>query len=333
MAENFPDVTLRTRKIVYELLDTGNTSGWMSRLVDWFLIGLIAINVTAVILETVPSVQAEYGETLYGLEIFSVAVFTIEYFLRCWSCVENPIYRGRPPRIARLKYTFTPMAIIDLIAIAPFYLAVLFNIDLRFLRVLRLLRIFKLTRYSEAMTTLLKVLREEMSSFAAAIFIMLVIMIVAASGIYLVEHDNQPDQFGSIPQAMWWAIVTLTTVGYGDVTPLTMAGKIFAACIMVAGVGLVALPTGILASGFSDNLHRGRAKMTRELHDALADGVIDAEERANLDKVRKELGLTEERFEEIMQSILEYRAQADEIKIQICPHCGERVHFGQSAKK
>ena len=239
--------TLRQR--TFELLDTGS-SDLKGKLIDWFLMGLIAINVIAVIMETENWFQQQYESQLYWLELFSVFVFTIEYILRLWSCPEDPTYVKDSPQISRVKYVFTPMAIIDLVAIAPFYLAFLFNIDLRFLRVLRLLRIFKLTRYSEAMTTLLKVLRDEMSSFAAAIFIMLVIMIIAASGIFLVEHDHQPEVYGSIPQSMWWSIVTLTTVGYGDVYPVTTVGKFFAAVIMVAGVGLVALPTGILASGF-----------------------------------------------------------------------------------
>lgn len=313
------------RQKTYELLDTGSNN-LTGKLIDWFLMALIAINVLAVIMETVESFQAKYSVELYWLEIFSVFIFTIEYVLRFWSCVEAPQYqKDISHSVSRLKYTFTPMAIIDLVAIAPFYLAFLFNIDLRFLRVLRLLRIFKLTRYSEAMTTLLKVLREEISSFAAAIFIMIVIMIIAASGIYLVEKDHQPEFYGSIPQSMWWSIVTLTTVGYGDAYPITTFGKIFAAIIMVAGVGLVALPTGILASGFSDNLHRSRQKMTKELSDALADDFIDEDEERHLDNLRKELGLTEEKFAELKESLIEHKSESKDhsTSTKPCPLCGK----------
>ena len=316
-----PELTLRQK--TFELLDTGS-SNLTGKLVDWFLMALIAINVVAVIMETETWFHDKFESQLYWLELFSVFVFTIEYVLRMWSCPEDPIYVKTSTQLSRLKYAVTPMAIIDLVAIAPFYLAFLFNIDLRFLRVLRLLRIFKLTRYSEAMTTLLKVLKDEINSFAAAIFIMLVIMIIAASGIFLVEHDHQPEVYGSIPQSMWWSIVTLTTVGYGDVYPVTTIGKLFAAVIMVAGVGLVALPTGILASGFSDNLHQGRQKLTKELSDALADGIIDENEEKYLDDVRKKLGLSEEKYAELKQTLVEHRdASHKHDPSKPCPHCGK----------
>lgn len=327
METNNVDEDYSRRQKIYNLLDTHNDT-LKGKLLDWFLITLIAVNVFAVIIETEPSINEKYSFYFFWLEIFSVVIFTIEYALRYWSCPENPEYvKDVSPAISRLKYICTPMAIIDLVAIAPFYLAFLFNIDLRFLRILRLLRIFKLTRYSDAMTTLLKVLRDEISSFAAAIFIMLVIMIIAASGIYLLEHKHQPEVYGSIPQSMWWSIVTLTTVGYGDVYPVTLLGKFFAALIMVAGVGLVALPTGILASSFSDNLHRGREKMKQELSDALEDGVIDVDEDKYLNDLRKNLGLTEEKFEDIKSSLLDHRANTNKHKAVVnnCPHCGKKI--------
>ncbi len=315
--------SISLRQKTFELLDIRSTT-LIGKLTDWFLMTLIAINVIAVIMETEPWFHQRYKTQLYWLEVFSVIVFTIEYILRLWSCPENPIYKFINVKNARLKYSITPMAIIDLIAILPFYLAFLTNIDLRFLRVLRLLRIFKLTRYSEAMTTLLKVLKEEINSFAAAIFIMIVIMIIAASGIFLVEHDDQPEVFGSIPQAMWWSIVTLTTVGYGDIYPISTLGKIFAAVIMVAGVGLVALPTGILASGFSDNLHRNREKLSRELRDALEDGVIDEDEAIYLDEVRKKLGLSEVKYAELKKTLMQQRETAHkQTSSKPCPYCGK----------
>lgn len=319
--KNYSAVILR--KKVFDLLDVQSTT-LTGKLIDWFLMTLIAVNVIAVIMETEPWFHQMFEPYLFRLEVFSVIIFTIEYFLRLWSCPENPAYKNVPEKITRLKYSVTPMAIIDLIAILPFYLAFLTNIDLRFLRVLRLLRIFKLTRYSEAMTTLLKVLKDEINSFAAAIFIMIVIMIIAASGIFLVEHDDQPNVFGSIPQSMWWSIVTLTTVGYGDIYPISVLGKIFAALIMVAGVGLVALPTGILASSFSDNLHRNREKLSRELREALADGIIDEDEEMYLEEVRKKLGLSEEKYAELKETLIQNRENAlKHSSSKPCPYCGK----------
>lgn len=319
--------THELRQRAYTLLDTSPNCGIYSRLIDLFLIALILINVLAVILETVPSLKARYGAEFYWLELTSIVIFTIEYLARFWVAPEAPEYRGLVAFKARLKFSATPMSIIDLIAIAPYYLSFVFNIDMRFLRILRLFRIFKLTRYSEAMTTMLKVLHDEMRNFIAAIFIMLVIMIIAASGIYMMEHDQQPEVFGSIPQAMWWSIVTLTTVGYGDVYPITFLGKVFAAVIMIAGVGLVALPTGILASSFSDNLRRSREKMEKELADALVDGRIDRAEAENIEDLRKEIGLTNEQFLEVKDKILDQEPDVLEqaTTTSVCPHCGKAL--------
>ena len=326
---------MNTEKIIklriqtHKLLASSENGKSLSRMIDFFLIVLITINVLAVILETISSFQVQYAQEFYWLEVFSIGVFTLEYLLRVWSCVEDQNFNHYSRNLkTRLKFMITPMAIIDLIAILPFYLAALGIFDLRFLRVLRLARIFKLTRYSGTMSLMLRVLREESGNFAAAIFVMTLVMVIAASGIYLVEHNVQPDKFGSIPQSMWWAIVTLTTVGYGDVTPFTFAGKLFATCIMVAGVGLVALPTGILASSFSENLNRSRATMTKELTKALEDGEITAEERKTLDALSRKLGLSDQVLAEIQHSLIEQKAEQKANGIghpPNCPHCGKRI--------
>ena len=297
----------------------------LSRTIDYLLIALITINVLAVIIETVGSFRTQYAQEFYWLEVFSIGVFTLEYLLRLWSCVEERKFDHYPTNLKkRLRFMVTPMAIIDLISILPFYLTVFGNFDLRFLRILRLVRIFKLTRYSGMMSMILKVLREESGNFMVAIFVMTLVMVVAASGIYLAEHRTQPNAFGSIPQSMWWAIVTLTTVGYGDVIPLTLAGKLFAACIMIAGVGLIALPTGILASSFSENLKRNRATMTKALTKVLVDGKITDQERDNLDALSRHLGLPEHTLSEIHHSLLEQESAGLKIP-STCPHCGGRI--------
>ena len=298
---------------------------YLHRTVDIFLITLISVNVLAVIFETVESFQTRYAVQFYWIEIISVSIFTVEYLLRVWSSVEDPRFRHHKTNFRkRLNYLHTPMALVDLIAILPIYLTFLGQMDLRFLRVLRLARIFKLTRYSGTMSTMLKVLREQSANFAAAIFIMVIIMVIAASGIYLVEHDDQPEVFGSIPESMWWALVTLTTVGYGDVVPMTLPGKFFAACIMIAGVGLVALPTGILASSFSEILKTNRVTVTKELQRAIENGDIDEQERKSIDELGQSLGLSEHTVAEIYHSVIEQNAHGTRTHIN-CPHCGNSL--------
>ena len=314
---------VNVRKAVYDVLERSDRSDKLGRSVDVALILLIAVNVVAVIAETVDWVHARYAEWFAALELFSVVVFSIEYVARLWGCVEDERYKGEP--MARLKYAATPLALIDLVAILPFYLTLFFTIDLRFLRVLRLLRIFKLTRYSSAMTMLLDVIREESSSFFAGFFILIVLLVLAASGAYLVEHDVQPEKFGSIPSAMWWAMATLTTVGYGDVTPITGWGKLFGACVTVIGIGMAALPAGILASGLADHLRRRRELLGEEFRQALEDGVIDEEEEEELESLRKTLGLSRGAAQDIRAQMQKDKASPHP---RFCPHCG--VALGSS---
>ena len=195
----------------------------------------------------------------------------------------------------------TPMQLLDLIVIAPFYLVFFVQVDLRMLRVLRLLRVFRLTRYSSSMGFLLQVLREEGRNIGAALFVLLLLIIMAASLTYLVEQDAQPVAFGSIPAALWWAVVTMTTVGYGDVVPITVMGRIFGAIIGIISVGMVALPAGLLASGFSEALRRRRSAFEQVVGEALEDGVIDSDERVRIRETQRELGLTKEEAEAILK--------------------------------
>ena len=174
---------------------------------------------------SIPEIGQAYRAWFQGFEAFSIAVFTVEYVLRVWSAIEQTYPRYKHPLWGRLRYAASPMAVIDLLAVLPFYLSFLLPIDLRVLRVLRLVRMFKLTRYSPAMNLLLAALREEVQAIAAALFVLLLLLVLASSLAYLAEHEAQPAAFGTIPQAMWWAIVTLTTVGYGDVVPVTPLGK------------------------------------------------------------------------------------------------------------
>lgn len=308
------------RKAIYRKLDPDEKSDWMSRSLDMFLIVLIAVNVVAVVLETVDSIQTEYGTLFWVIEVISVAVFSVEYVLRVWASVEDDRfkYQKRP----RLSYMLSPMALVDLLAIAPFFLGFFVTMDLRFLRVLRLLRILKLTRYSSAMSMLLDVFREEANAFFAAFFILSVLLVLASSGAYLAEHEAQPEKFGSIPEAMWWAMVTLTTLGYGDVVPITVLGRVFGSLVAVVGIGMAALPAGILASGMADRLHRTREELSDQFRVALEDGVIDAHEAEELESLRRELGLSPRVAEEIRKDILKARKAAE---LHRCPHCGKAL--------
>lgn len=308
------------RAQLFELLEANEKSRPLARAIDLGLIALITINILSVILESVDSIAQSYGAVFYYIELVSVLIFSVEYLARVWISVDIEKYKHR--KYPRLAYICSPIALIDLIAILPFYLTIFFAMDLRFLRVLRLLRIFKLTRYSSAMSMLLNVLREESSAFFAGFFILFVLLILTASGAYLVEQEAQPEKFGSIPAAMWWAVATLTTVGYGDVTPVTMAGKMFGTLVTIIGIGMAALPAGILASGLADQLRRNRERMAAEFRSALEDGNIDEDEEAEIEALRKEVGLSPLAVEDIRAALQEEKNVPEK---HYCPHCGEKI--------
>ena len=312
----------RLRKHLYRLLEAPDRGAGLGWLIDCALMVLIALNVVAVILESVDSIGGPYATEFQIFDTASVLLFTVEYAARIWVCVEAEPPAQRHPWGTRLRFAVTPLALIDLVAIAPFYLSFLFGIDLRFLRALRLLRVLKLTRYSSAVTLLINVFRQEARAFAAALFILGIVLVFASAGIYLVEHQTQPDAFGSIPAAMWWAVATLTTVGYGDVTPITPWGKVFGACVTIVGIGMVALPSGLLASGFSDQLRKRRVEYEQELHHALADGVIDEMEAQELERVRAALDLSVKEVAAIRRRM---GRQPHHPHLRHCPHCGQRL--------
>lgn len=228
----------------------GATTDPLGRAVSFGLIGLILLNVLAVMAESVASVRASYGGLLLAFEIFSLAVFVTEYLLRVWSCPVDSRYRH--PLTGRVRFALTPMALIDLLAVLP-SLLVWTGVDLRFLRVIRmarLIRLGKLGRYSSALQFMWLAVRSRRDELLMALMLMAMILVVAASLMYMAEGDAQPEAFSSIPATLWWGIMTLTTVGYGDVYPITTLGKLTAAVIAIAGIGLFALPAGIVGSAF-----------------------------------------------------------------------------------
>ncbi|HEX2840894.1 cyclic nucleotide-gated ion channel [Hyphomicrobium sp.] len=244
------------RRRVFEIIEIGHGDSRASRVFDTAIVILILLNIAAFVAETVPSLSAAYGTTFTAFEIFSVAIFTIEYALRIWTAVEVPFLRHLPPAKARLTFALRPALLIDLAAILPFYLGTLLSIDLRVLRALRLLRFFKLSRYSPAMHTLLRVLINEQRALIGAGLLLMTVVLFASTGIYYIEGSAQPDKFGSVPDSAWWAIATLTTVGYGDVAPVTPIGKAFGSIVMVTGLCILALPVAIISAGFAQELGR-----------------------------------------------------------------------------
>ncbi len=282
------------RKRVWTLLEPANEKDKASRVTDIFLVTLIFFNILMVILETVDSLYSSYNSFFRYFEFFSVTIFSVEYIARLWSCVENKT-KNESDGKARIQYIFSFSAIIDAIAILPSILAFLFpTVDLRFVRALRIIRLLKFSRYSSSINTLLIVLWDQRKSFGAAFFILFIILIISSSGMYLVEKDIQPEKFGSIPQSMWWSIVTLTTVGYGDVYPVTSMGKFFGSIIIILGIGTVALPSGILASAFTEHTKRNQKKYENQLKLMLSDNIIDEGERKELEELSQRLNLTDE---------------------------------------
>ena len=318
------------RQSVFRALDTAKGDSGFSLAVDVFLIALIAGSVAAVILESIPSFESRYAWQLAVFEIFTVAVFSIEYLLRVWSSVEEETLSPRSAFQARLRYMTSFHAIIDLVAILPFYLLALGltgGIDMRFLRAVRLLRVLKLTRYSAAMNMVFITFRENGRALSAAFLILLTVMLLAASGMYYFERESQPEDFGSIPAAMWWAFATLTTVGYGDVTPVTVGGKIFGALITVVGIGMVALPTSILASGYTQQLKVSTSVYEGKAAEALDDGILSDDEIRDLEDLRVDLGLGKHTASQILD---EGRVK-QMLKQQhaVCPHCHKSLEKRQ----
>jgi voltage-gated potassium channel len=247
------------KRRAWQILDVARPGDAVSRAFDFFILTLVLLNVIAVILETVEPLGARYAAAFRRFEVFSVAVFTVEYLARLWSCVSRPEYAR--PVAGRLRFALRPMSLVDLLAVLPFYLEFVW-VDLRFVRVLRLLRIFrvaKLGRYSSSVGLLGRVVRKNKEELVVTFALMALLVVLASSCMYFAEHEAQPDKFPDIPSAMWWSIVTLTTVGYGDVYPLTPLGKFFAGVISILGIGMFALPTGILGASFVEELQREKA--------------------------------------------------------------------------
>jgi voltage-gated potassium channel len=244
------------RHRLYEILEQGSAEDAISIAVNRVLIALIVVTVIATVLESEPSLAAKYGAAFQGIEVAAIVVFTIEYFLRLATAVEHAPLRHLGTFQAILRLGTSWSGLIDLAAILPFWLAFVVTPDFRIILVVRLIRFFKLTRYSPAMRSLVDALYSERRALAGCFVIFCGTTVIAAALMHLVEGSAQPDKFGTIPEAMWWAIVTIGTIGYGDAVPITVAGRMLAGMTIFIGLIMMALPVGIVATAFSNEVHR-----------------------------------------------------------------------------
>ena len=244
------------RRRLYEVLEHGTIGDRTSLIVGRLIVVLIIVNLVAITLESVPTFQVGYGTLFNFVEILSLVIFSIEYGLRVWVAAEHAPHRHLNARKARWKFILSPLGLVDLLAVLPFWFAFALPADLRVLLVFRIVRFLKLARYSPAMRSLLDAVYRERRALFGCFVILLGATLLAASVMHLIERHAQPDKFGTIPDAMWWAIVTLGTIGYGDVVPITLLGRIVASVTIFVGLIMVALPIGIVATAFADEIHR-----------------------------------------------------------------------------
>jgi len=265
---------------------------------------LVILNILAVTLESVSDFSVNYARQFYFVESFSVVIFSVEYLMRVWASAAKHDAGGRILGSVRLGYIFSFSGLIDLVSILPFYLQALFpGLDLRVLRTLRLLRIFKLSNYNTAIEDLFSAIYEERKSFFAAFYLLVIAFVLTSSLIYFAEHRAQPDKFSSIPDAMYWSLITLTTVGYGDVSPVTWIGKVISVITALMGVSVVALITGIIANAFSNQIARRKLIFEDQIREAMEDGVVDAIETRSLEELRKEFGLSKQQADALMRHV------------------------------
>jgi voltage-gated potassium channel len=309
-----PFLALRHR--VNATLDHDMATSPARRWVGGFIAVLIVVNVGSVILESVEPIRARYEGELWWIEQIATGVFTIEYLLRLWSAVDRVSGRFRHPLWGRIAYALQIFSLIDLVAILPGVLGLFGAGDLRVLRLMRLLRMLKLGRHSTTFGLLWAVFREEASAIGAILFILLLTLIMSGSLMFMIENEAQPLVFSSIPAAMWWAIETLTTVGYGDMVPVTPLGKIVGGLVSVTGIGTLALFSGVITVSFMGQLRLRRDRLRQLVDAGLATGPMSPADKREIEQIGRKLGVPLEDTEEIIEA---------EAHAAICPHCGHRL--------
>ena len=303
------------RQKVHAVVYPSEFGGALHTLFDTFIVIWVIISVLAVILESVHSIHYLLNLEFLILDAIAVSIFTMEYCLRLYCCVEEPGYQKALS--GRLKLAKSPSAIIDLLAIAPFFLEVFLHhlFDLRFMRVFRLLRLLKLTRYTGATKSLSQVIVREWPVMAASAFIMLLLVVMTASLGYLFEHEAQPDKFENIPQSIYWAVITLASVGYGDISPITPAGRAMTIVLALIGIGIFAIPAALLSAAFADQLKSDRDTLVNTIYEMLADGQIDDEEAAFIKSESKRLHLSDEDLRRLVEKAKRERELMDDVSV------------------
>ncbi|ALK91548.1 ion transporter [Limnohabitans sp. 103DPR2] len=303
------------RQKVHALVFPSEYGGELHHMFDTFIVIWVVISVIAVVLESVQSIHYLLNLEFLILDAIAVSVFTLEYCLRLYCCVEEPGYQKAIT--GRLKLAKSTSSVIDLLAIAPFFLEVFLHhlFDLRFMRVFRLLRLLKLTRYTGATQSLSKVIAREWPVMAASAFIMLLLVVMTASLGYLFEHEAQPDKFENIPQSIYWAVVTLASVGYGDISPITPAGRAMTIVLALIGIGIFAIPAALLSAAFADQLKSDREALVNTIYEMLADGVIDDDEAHFIKTESKRLHLTDDDLRRLVDKAKKERELMDDVSI------------------
>ena len=292
------------RRFVAGIFDRSKKPTTLSYAVNFFLFSLIILNVAAVTLESIASVRTRWQDQLTAFELVSVFIFTVEYLLRIWSAPEHQDLSGETGSQKRKAYIFSFTGVIDLLAILPYLLQLIgLSADTRMLRVLRLARLLKFSHYTSALEDLMSAIYSERKAFLAALYLLILALFLSSSLIYVAENEVQPDVFSSIPETMWWSIVTLTTVGYGDVSPVTAVGKLIGAATAMMGVCSIALLTGIIGAGFSNQMSKKKAALALKVSEVLEDGVITNEEAAELARLQEKLDLSDDQMTAIISGL------------------------------
>ncbi|MBO7461628.1 MAG: ion transporter [Bacteroidales bacterium] len=285
-------------RALYYIVDEKDESNRLSKSFNYFLMVLITLSVGEMALETDDSIFLPYMWYFTVFDIFTVMVFSVEYIIRIMTAHLDPENAGKTRWQSIRSYMFSFAGIVDLVSILPFYLTFT-KIDLRVLRMIRLmrfLRVFKITRYNNSMKLVVDVIKDKSSEIGVIMGLIIIIMIISSFIMFYAEHDAQPDQFPNVLGCLWWAVVTMTTIGYGDVYPVTMVGKIVGSTMALLGIGLVAMPTGIISAGFLEKVNERKEKKLAEN--------------------KKNDGKTEE---------AEHGAASDDDKKHFCPYCGHRL--------
>ena len=302
------------RQHVHAIVWPSRFGGQINKFCDLFIIFWVLVSVLSVLLETVESVHYILAMEFAVLDSIAVAVFTTEYLMRMYSCVEDPKYQSA--YAGRAKYGFTLGALIDLLAVLPFFLEALLHhlFDLRFLRIFRMLRLLKLTRFSDATKLVWDGIKREAGTIGASFFVLLLVIILCGSIGYLLEHAAQPDKFESIPGAIYWSVITLSSVGYGDISPVTPLGRFITSLMALLGIALVAIPSGILSAAFTDQLRIERESIGGKIAAMMEDDNIDEGEKALLEADARRLHITDLELNQMIKSAQRSRLMDKDIR-------------------